>query len=105
MRHVTWEEHMQLPSSASQTKHLSRHSQTFELTTHGDRNHYTRPSMAPSTPIVARSRDMVNSHFDDQTFSDLEIKLSDRVVHVHRVVLCRGSEYFTSLPTGSFKVG
>jgi hypothetical protein len=25
-------------------------------------------------------------------------------VHVHRVVLCRGSQYFEKLLTGSFKV-
>jgi hypothetical protein len=60
--------------------------------------------MAPSTTIVAKSRDKVHSYFDDSTFSDLTIKLSDRVVHLHRVVLCRGSEYFRSLLAGKFKV-
>jgi hypothetical protein len=59
--------------------------------------------MAPPTTTVARNRDLVNSYFDDPTFSDLTIKLGDRVVHVHRVVLCRGSEYFTSLLAGKFQ--
>jgi len=60
--------------------------------------------MAPSTTAVAYERDLVDPHFDDPKFSDLTIKLSDRIVHVHRVVLCRGSEYFTSLLAGRFHV-
>jgi hypothetical protein len=60
--------------------------------------------MEPPKPTVADRRDLVNSHFDDPTFSDLRIKLGDRVVHVHRVVLCRGLEYLTSLLAGRFQV-
>ena len=43
-------------------------------------------------------------YFDNPTFSDLTIRLSDRVVHVHRIVLCRGSEYFETLLTKGFEV-
>ena len=41
-------------------------------------------------------------YFHSPTLSDLTIRLSDRDVHVHRIVLCRGSEYFQKLLTGSF---
>jgi hypothetical protein len=54
--------------------------------------------MAPPT------LDLYRSYLDDPTLSDLTLKLSDRAVHVHRIVLCRASEYFTSLLTGSFQV-
>jgi len=43
-------------------------------------------------------------YFDSPTLSDLTIRLSDRTVHAHRIVLCRGSEYFEKLLTGNFKV-
>jgi len=48
--------------------------------------------------------DLYEAFFDDATLSDLTIQLSDRTVRVHRIVLCRKSEYFTKLLTGSFKV-
>jgi len=77
---------------------------TLDRGAHHARNRQPRLSMAPSTAFVARNRDVVKSYFNDPTFSDLTIKLSDRVVHVHRVVLCRGSSYFTSLLAGRFEV-
>jgi hypothetical protein len=48
--------------------------------------------------------DLYKAYFDDATLSDLTIRLSDRVVQVHRIVLCRRSEYFAKLLTGQFKV-
>ena len=36
-------------------------------------------------------------YFDNPTFSDVTIRLSDRVVHVHRIVLCREFEYLETL--------
>ena len=54
--------------------------------------------------MATPSPDLYKSYFDNPTFSDLTLKLSDRTVHVHRIVLCRGSEYFTSLLAGRFKV-
>jgi hypothetical protein len=77
----------------------------FERGAHHAHNRHQHPSMAAKASFVARSGDVVNFHFDDPTFSDLTIKLSDRVVHVHQVVLCRGSQYFTSLLAGKFMVG
>lgn len=47
---------------------------------------------------------LYKAYFDDPTLSDLTIQLSDRTVHVHRIVLCRGSEYFTKTLTGRFQV-
>lgn len=43
-------------------------------------------------------------YFDDPTLSDLTIRLSDRCVHVHRIILCRNSEYFRKLILTGFKV-
>ncbi|KAM0718324.1 hypothetical protein Q7P37_006656 [Cladosporium fusiforme] len=43
-----------------------------------------------------------NSYFNDPTFSDLDIVLSDRRVHVHRLILCCASEYFRKLLMGPF---
>jgi hypothetical protein len=52
---------------------------------------------------MASTHALWQDYFDDPTLSDLTIRLCDRVVHVHRIVLCRGSEYFAKLLTGSFK--
>jgi hypothetical protein len=42
--------------------------------------------------IITSERDIYDTYFDDPIFSDLTIKLSDRTLHVHRVMLCRGSQ-------------
>ena len=47
----------------------------------------------------------IKNYFDDPIFSDLTIRLSDRSINTHRIVLCRKSEYFRTLLTGHFKVG
>jgi hypothetical protein len=48
---------------------------------------------------------LFKSYVDDPTLSDITIKLSDRSVHLHRIVLSRRSEYFsTVLATKNFKV-
>lgn len=75
-------------------------------TTHCDQYHQPRQTMASDydKPMIAGERDIFETYFDDPKFSDLTLKLSDRTVHVHRVVLCRGSEYFKSLLAGSFQV-
>lgn len=57
----------------------------------------------PETGMAFRS-DLYKAFFDNATLSDLTILLSDRSVRVHRIVLCRRSEYFTTLLTGSFQV-
>ena len=44
------------------------------------------------------------AYFNDPTLSDLTIRLSDRTVHVHRIVLCRRSVYLEKLILGAFKV-
>jgi hypothetical protein len=48
---------------------------------------------------------LYSTHFDDPAFSDLTLQLSDgKKIHVHRVVLCRRSEYFSKLIAGGFVV-
>jgi hypothetical protein len=59
----------------------------------------------PATKEKAENPPPLNkTYFNDSTLSDLTIKLSDRSVYVHRIILCRGSEYFDKLLTGRFKV-
>jgi hypothetical protein len=53
---------------------------------------------------MASPSDLYRSYFDDPALSNLTIKLSDRTVHAHRVILCRASEYFTLLLAGRFQV-
>jgi hypothetical protein len=55
--------------------------------------------MAPSP-----DNNIYKAYFNDPTLSDLTIRLSDRNVHVHRIVLCRRFVYFEKLILGSFKV-
>ena len=55
--------------------------------------------MAPSP-----GTDLYKAYFDDPTLSDLTIRLSNRTVHVYRVVLCRRSVYFEKLILSGFKV-
>lgn len=55
----------------------------------------------PSGPLPSK---LYKAYFDEPVLSDLTIRLSDRTVHTHRIVLCRGSKYFTKLLTGRFQV-
>lgn len=48
--------------------------------------------------------DLYKDYFNDSTLSDLTIRLSDRTVYVHRIVLCRRSKYFNKLILNGFKV-
>ena len=63
--------------------------------------------MEPPEPAVNDGANdpppLYKTYFNDPTLSDLTIKLSDRSVYVHRIVLCRDSEYFDKLLTGRFK--
>ena len=64
--------------------------------------------MEPPPPATKEAADdpppLYKAYFNDSTLSDLTIKLSDRSVYAHRIVLCRGSEYFDKLLAGRFKV-
>lgn len=63
------------------------------------------PASFPPIMALSTDNDIYKPYFDDVTLSDLTIRLSDRTVHVHRIVLCRRSKYFEKLILGSFKVG
>jgi hypothetical protein len=60
--------------------------------------------MADSQTDQASRSKPYKAFFDDATLSDLTVRLSDRTVCAHRIVLCRQSEYFTKQLTGQFKV-
>lgn len=45
------------------------------------------------------------SYFNNSALSDVSIILEDRTVPAHRVILCRGSDYFRKLLTRNFLVG
>lgn len=47
---------------------------------------------------------LFKAYFDDPAMSDITVKLSDRCLHLHRIVLCRASEYFSTLLAGHFEV-
>jgi hypothetical protein len=53
---------------------------------------------------TSSSSDTYKAYFNDPTLSDLRIRLGDRTIHVHRIVLCRRSVYFEKLILGAFKV-
>jgi hypothetical protein len=59
----------------------------------------TSPRM--SEPLYSK---LYKAFLDDPTLSDLTLRLGDRSVYAHRIVLCRGSEYFAHMLTGRFKV-
>lgn len=60
--------------------------------------------MASQHPTQSQHR-LYSTHFNDQTLSDLTLKLSDDTkIHAHRVVLCRRSKYFAKLIIGGFNV-
>ena len=43
-------------------------------------------------------------YFDNKTLSDLTLRIGDRRVYVHRIVLSSHSAYFNKLLTSGFKV-
>lgn len=74
--------------------------------------HDDHPCNTDPTSVMANSRigtasqsNLYKAFFNDATLSDLTIRMSDKSkVFVHRIVLCRRSEYFTKLLTGAFQV-
>jgi hypothetical protein len=62
------------------------------------------PSASPVPHVASSERQLYKTFFDDVTLSDLTIKLGDRTVQVHRIVLCRVSEYFASLLKDNLQV-
>jgi hypothetical protein len=67
-------------------------------------NSATDPTMAPSLTKQDFESNLYKAFLDDATLPDVTIHLSDRAVRVHKIVLCRQSEYFTKLLTGQFQV-
>jgi hypothetical protein len=76
-------------------------------TTPHKRQHERPKSIKTQIPVLPTKMShcrLFKDHFDDPTFSDITLKLSDRSFNIGRVVLCRRSEYFTKLLTGGFWV-
>ena len=61
-------------------------------------------ALTSSTPYKSQPSKLYKAFLDDPALSDLTICLSDRTVYAHRIVLCRGSEYFANMFTGRFQV-
>ena len=60
--------------------------------------------MANQRPFKTLHR-LYTTYFNDPTFSDMTLKLSDGTeILAHRVVLCRGSKYFSELIIGGLGV-
>ena len=93
-------------STATSTSHITYSTLTTRLSSKRKLplHAVTDPTMANSQIDPAVKSDLYKAFFDDATLSDLTIQLSDRTVRVHRIVLCRKSEYFTKLLTGRFQV-
>jgi hypothetical protein len=64
----------------------------------------SRSPSAPPVPATISERQLYKTYFDDPTLSDLTIKLGDRTVQVHRIVLCRVSEHFALLLKDNLQV-
>jgi hypothetical protein len=64
----------------------------------------SRSPLAPPVPATISERQLYKTYFDDPTLSDLTIKLGDRTVQVHRIVLCRVSEHFVLLLKDNLQV-
>lgn len=65
--------------------------------------HVDRVLSSLQTPSI-QFHSAAKSYLNDPELSDLEIVLSDRAIHAHKIVLCRGSDYFKKLLTGNFMV-
>lgn len=56
------------------------------------------PNMALSSGAAYKD------YFDNKTLSDLTLRISDRRVYAHRIVLSSHSAYFNKLLTSGFKI-
>jgi hypothetical protein len=88
-----------LPSLSFRQSH---HSLTFRPS--NPHKHIVNHNNHQKSFIATMSSSVIKNYFDNPTFSDLTILLSDRRVNTHRIVLCRKSEYFKTILTGHFKV-
>lgn len=55
-------------------------------------------------PYKHETSKLSKAYLNEPTLPDLTIHFSDQTVHAHRIMLCRGSEYFTNMLTGRFQV-
>lgn len=79
----------------------SYRSQQSSMDSNASPSNFTLTSPNPYKPASSK---LYKAYVNDSTLSDLTIRLGDKTVHTHRIVLCRGSEYFTKMLTGRFQV-
>jgi len=92
------------PEKAQPIRNTSSNSSTTnQRLPRRDGNAPCRPSSTPSGSIAVPESQRKN-RFNVLRYSDLTIILSDRLVHVHRVVLCSASAHFDSLLEDSHPV-
>ena len=62
---------------------------------------FSHVSLEPYKPSTSK---LYKAFLNDPMLSDVTIRLGDRSLYAHRIVLCRGSEYFARMLTGRFQV-
>ncbi|GAB7324721.1 hypothetical protein MBLNU13_g08580t1 [Cladosporium sp. NU13] len=77
--------------SHSQQPLMGKNTLTFDITP------VSHELYKPSTSKLYKA------FLDDPTLSDVTIRLSDRSLYAHHIVLCHGSEYFAKMLTGRFQ--
>jgi len=83
---------------------LSMNFSPFNQSSMVDNSPRSNFTVMSSGPYKHESSKLFKAYLGEPTLPDLTIHLSDQTVHAHRIVLCRGSEYFTNMLTGRFQV-
>lgn len=85
------------PGRTNSVRSALRTSTTSQKPAQPDRDRSLQPSAAPSDLVGTSGRPLHKTYFNEPRHSDLTIVLSDRLVYVHCVMLCRVSGCFDLL--------
>lgn len=89
---------MPLPAKSSNSLVFAYYIQKIYFQSTHRQQQLLLPTMVPS------SGEVYKDYFDNKTLFDLALRIGDRLIHVHRIVLSSNSAYFNKLFTGGFKV-